>query len=90
MTHGDSVEGVDVQAESGFVDPAADAVTVSVGSITTYGDFAEGMFIDATDDVGVSVSGSNGRTRRRSAALRNGSVATGPVPGATSIPNPIA
>ena len=39
---------------------------------------------------GVSDSGSNARSRCKSEALRNGCSATGPVPGATSIPNPTA
>ena len=39
---------------------------------------------------GVSDSGSSGRRRARSAAERKGSDTTGPVPGATSTPNPTA
>ena len=39
---------------------------------------------------GVSTSGSSGRRRSRSGAGRKGSATTGPVPGATSTPKPMA
>ena len=44
----------------------------------------------ASTTYGVSTSGSSGRRRCRSRRPANGSATTGPVPGATSTPKPMA